>query len=155
MPALTADFYSVQQTIANALEDGTSTTQLPPGVWGKGRYCASYDLSSGTVAKSKTLGMVTIPKGVIVIGIDFLTTVSLGLSVFSIGSSASTAKYRVAAVYTTPLVSWTKFQIATAFATQLAAPGTTAAELIVLANDATADFPTSGTVAVVVHTAEV
>jgi len=153
MPALTADFYSVQQTIVNALEDGTSTTQLPPGVWGKGRYAASYDMSTGTVAKSKTLGMVTIPAGVIVIGIELLISASLGTSAVSIGTSLDTDKYRAVLVHTTPLISWTNFMVASALVTELATPIATR-ELIVIANDATADLPASGLIVMVVRTLE-
>lgn len=151
MPALTADFYSVQQTIANALEDGTATAQMPPGVWGPSRYCASYDMSTGTVAKSKTLGMVTIPAGVIVLAIGLITSATLSTAKISIGSSASTAKYRAAATFTTT-DTWAWFNLATAFATQIAAQ-ITAAELIVIANDTTADLPTSGTLGMIVEVA--
>ena len=150
MPSLTADHYSVEQTIANALEDGTSTTQLKPGVWAHGRYCATFDLSSATFAKSETLGMVTIPAGVIVTSVDVLTTVTLGSAVFSIGSSVSTAKYRAGLVLTTPLIQWIPYMVGATLVTQLSTP-ITASELIVISNDATAAMPSSGIISLRVN----
>ncbi len=156
MPALTADYHSVQQPNANALEDGTSTTQLPPGVWGKGRYCASFDLSSasGGWDKSETLGMVTIPAGLVVLSIDLLISASLSTAVLAIGTTVTAAKYRAALVHTTPLINWVQFQVATQFVSQLVTP-LAIAELILITNDATADLPTTGIIGMVVHTTEI
>ncbi len=153
MPALTADYYSVQQTIANALEDGTSTTQLPPGVWGKGRYCGTFDLASVTMLKSKTIGMVTIPAGVIVTSIDLLISASLASAVIAIGSTVTAAKYRAALVHTTPLINWIRFMVAATLVTQAATPIATK-ELILITNDATADMPTVGIIGMVVNCLE-
>lgn len=156
MPQFTATYYSVQQTIVNALYDGTSTTQLPPGIWGKGKYCASYDLSTPTNGfdKSQTLGMVTLPAGVIVLGIDILISASLSTAVLAIGTTVTAAKYRAALVHTTPLINWINFQVATQFVTQLVTP-LAIPEMILITNDATADLPTTGIIGMVVHTTDV
>ena len=153
MPELTADYYSVQQTIANALEDGTSTAQLPPGVWGKGRYAGTFNLASVTFAKSETLGMVTIPAGVIVTSVDILISATLATAVFSVGSTVAAAKYRALLVMTTPLIQWVKYQVAATFVTQAAAPISTR-ELILITNDATAAMPAAGLICMVVNTLE-
>ena len=66
----------------------------------------------------------------------------------ALGSSASTAKYRAAAVDTT-VGTWIDYMIPTANTSMSAI---TTAELITVLNDATADSPTTGTLAMRVVT---
>lgn len=142
--ALTADFYSVQQTTYNAIVAGTSTTQGAPGAWGLAlhSYMSTYDMA-GTLPKSKSLGVCNIPSGVIVLSVGWCATHSLSTAVLALGSSASTAKYRAAAVYTT-VGHWDDYMIPTANTSMTAI---SADELVTVLNDATADLPTTGTIA--------
>lgn len=153
MPEFTATYYSVQQTIVNALYDGTSTTQLPPGIWGNGKYCASYDLSTATAGwdKQETCGFVTIPADLVVLSIDLLISASLSTAVIAIGTTVTAAKYRAALTHTTPLINWINFQVATQFVSQLVTP-LTIAEMILITNDNTADMPTTGIISMIVNT---
>src|SRR3990167_6459438 len=110
--ALTADFYTTQQTTYNAIVAGTSTTQLAPATQDMpmSAYLAVYDMA-GTLAKSKTLGICTLPIGVIVMSVGFITTASWSTAVIALGTTVTAAKYRAALTHTTPLISWNEFQI--------------------------------------------
>ncbi len=142
MPELTADVYSVEQTIANALEDDTSATMLVPGVWANGKYVGTYDLSaSPAVDNGDTIGMVTLPPGVIVTSMDILITTTLGSSTIAIGTTVTAAKYHAALVMTSPLIQWVPYMVGTQLVTQMSTP--LATRELVLITVGAANMPTS------------
>lgn len=137
MPIMTGgDFNGVQCTLLKT-EGGRVNSEFTQGRMRV--FVDRYDMSTGTVAKSKTLALGYMPKEAVTVGGYLTVSATLGSSEVSVGITGTVAKYRASAVKTT--VTPELIGVAT-LGLQLSA-----AEEILIVNNTAADLPTSGTVA--------
>ncbi len=136
---MASDYFSVQLT---AIAAGT---HLGAGAYKVGSserpiFRGTLAFGTGIMAKSEDADMVALPIGVLPWSVGILVSESLGSAEFSIGITGTTAKYKALGAQT-GAVGWVYYMLESALDNGVL----TAAETIIITNDATAAFPeTSG-----------